>query len=89
MDEVDTLAVVPKDSPRFKANRASHGHHPGKGEKPPLIAWGPSVTPGVILERGKIIDVCPTLAALMEVSMPQMVGRPLPIIKGLKAENND
>ena len=85
MDEVDGLAVVPKGSPRFKANRASHGHHPSKGEKPPLIAWGPGIEPGVSVERGEMIDVCPTLAALMGVSMPQAVGKPLPIIKGAKA----
>ena len=82
MDEVDTLAVVPKDSPRFQGYRASHGHHPGKGEKPPLIAWGPDVLPGAVIEKGRIIDVCPTLAALMEVDMPQAEGCALPILKG-------
>ena len=40
------------------------------------------MTPGVVMERGEMIDVCPTLAALMDVSMPQMVGKALPIIKG-------
>lgn len=82
MQEISTPEIViSKDSKDYYAYGATHGHHPDKGDKPPFVAFGPSITPGVFLEKGGIIDFCPTLAGLLDVNMPQMKGQAFPFLK--------
>lgn len=64
-----------------KTLEAMHGHHPSKGEKPPMLAFGPDILPGVEIKNGDIIDIPSTLAKLCGVHMPQMRGKILPILK--------
>lgn len=66
--------------PDYKGYRATHGHHPDKQPQPPLIAFGPDIRPGVVIEQGDILDICPTLAALANIDFPQAKGKPFPII---------
>ena len=73
--------VLRSDDPAYHAYRAMHGHHPDKGIKPPFIAFGPDVQPGVCIEQASMLDICPTLAALAGVDMPHMTGKPLPILR--------
>ena len=73
--------IIPYGTPEYKMYRATHGHHPSKGEKPPFIAFGPGICPGNHIDHGTMLDVCPTLAALVGVDMPQMVGNPFPILR--------
>lgn len=54
--------VIPNTSEKY---RATHGHHPDKGDKPALIAFGKNVIPGNIADSGNILDVYPTLLALL------------------------
>jgi predicted AlkP superfamily pyrophosphatase or phosphodiesterase len=68
-------------TPEYQYYRAMHGHHPSKGDKPPLIAFGPDIMPGVRLANGGMIEICPTLAQLLGVDMPEAEGNPLPILK--------
>ena len=74
-------AVIPRESPLYDQYSATHGHHPSKGEKPPFVAFGPAIKPGVVLDGADLMDECPTLAALLGVSLPQMEGKPCPIFK--------
>lgn len=57
-----------------------HGHHPDKGYKPPLAAFGPDIKEGVIINNGSMLDVCPTLAKLIGVEMNNVDGKCFDII---------
>lgn len=81
LNDIDSPLIVPSNSKEYKAHRAMHGHHPNKGEKPPFIAFGPDIIPGIRLDYGDMIDICPTLALLAEVEMPAAAGKAFPIIK--------
>jgi predicted AlkP superfamily pyrophosphatase or phosphodiesterase len=73
--------VIPRSAPEYHSYAANHGHHPDKGMKPPFIAFGPDVLEGVRIDRGDMMDVCPTLAALAGADMPGLTGKPFPILK--------
>lgn len=83
---VITNALTGKDvttieDPEVKTYRSNHGYHPSKGPKPPFIAFGPDITPGIEINGGSLLDECPTLAKLLGVELPDMMGNPFPIIK--------
>ena len=80
MDALEAGLIIPYGTQEYTFLRAMHGHHPAKGEKPPFIAFGPSITPGVIIDGGDMLDICPTLAALAGVEMPQMTGTCFPFL---------
>jgi predicted AlkP superfamily pyrophosphatase or phosphodiesterase len=58
----------------YRYGRASHGYLPEKGPQPMLIAKGPAIKSGIILETGNIIDQAPTFAMVLGVEMPQADG---------------
>ena len=80
-NDLTGAVAIPKDSPEYHSYEANHGHHPDKGPKPPFIAFGPDVKEGVRIDRGDMMDECPTLAALLGVDMPGLPGTPFPILK--------
>ncbi len=80
-NDINASVVVPFGSEEYKAYRAMHGHHPGKGIKPPFISFGPDIAEGREMESGEIIDICPTLAKLAGVEMDGAEGKVLPIFK--------
>lgn len=43
--------VRPLDMSDYRFGKATHGHHPDKGPQPTLLAFGPDIQPGVVLER--------------------------------------
>lgn len=47
-----------------------HGFHPDKGPRPPFLAFGPDIKPGVVIEEGRLIDGAPTYAKILGVELP-------------------
>ena len=58
----------------YRYGRATHGYHPDKGPQPVLVAKGPALRNGVVLEKARLIDEAPTLARLMGVELPDTDG---------------
>lgn len=58
----------------YKFGRATHGHLPDKGPQPVFIACGPDIKKGVVLQRKNIIDIAPTMAEILEISLPDVDG---------------
>lgn len=61
----------------YRLGAATHGYDPAKGPQPIFCARGPSFRPGARLEQGRIIDIAPTVAAIMGQTMPDAEGRVL------------
>ena len=57
--------------------RGSHGFHPDKGPRPPILAMGPGFRRGAVLENANLTDGAPTWAKLLGASLPDAEGRPL------------
>ena len=57
--------------------RGSHGYQPEKGPQPVFMAHGPAFRDGAVLERAKLVDIAPTLAATFRQTMPEADGRVL------------
>ena len=55
----------------------THGHMPEKGPQPIFMAHGPSFCEGAALENAMMVDVAPTLAAVLGESLPEADGRVL------------
>lgn len=61
----------------YRFGRATHGHQPDKGPQPTLIAFGPSIRPGVVLDRGNIVDEPATVARVLGIDMGDIDGKVL------------
>lgn len=55
--------------------RGKHGYQPEKGPQPVFLAHGPAFKEGAVLQRANLVDIAPTLAAVMGQSMPEADGR--------------
>ena len=62
------------DNSDYKFGRATHGHHPDKGPQPTLIACGPDIKAGAVVERRPIVDEAPTYAKILGVTLPDADG---------------
>jgi predicted AlkP superfamily pyrophosphatase or phosphodiesterase len=63
-------------------HHATHGHLPGHpGIDSALFAAGAGIQPGRTVDRAEIIDVGPTVAALLGISLPGADGRALPFVE--------
>ena len=69
--------VKPLDNRNYRFGRASHGHLPEKGPQPTLIAFGPHIKPGVVLENARLVDEAPTFAHAPGLTMENVDGRAL------------
>ncbi len=65
---------VPGDK---KMGRATHGGSPTRAELTTFTVAGPSVRAGATLARESMLDVAPTLAAMLGLEMPDVDGRVL------------
>ena len=65
------------DNSDYKFGRATHGYHPDKGPQPTLLACGPHIRSGVILERRSILDEAPTYARILGINLPNADGLPI------------
>ena len=59
------------------APRGKHGYMPEKGPHPIFLAHGPAFKDGVTLENANLVDIAPTLAAVLGQTMPEAEGRVL------------
>lgn len=55
--------------------RACHGYQPEKGPQPVFLAHGPAFRDGVVLPNAKLVDIAPTLAAVLGQTLPDSDGR--------------
>jgi predicted AlkP superfamily pyrophosphatase or phosphodiesterase len=65
------------DASDYRYGKATHGYLPDKGPQPVLIAKGPGIKDGVVLEKGRIIDEAPTFAKLLGADLPDAQGKPI------------
>lgn len=61
----------------YRFGHATHGHQPDKGPQPTMIAFGPSIRPGAVLERRPIVDEPATFAKVLGLDMGDIDGRPM------------
>lgn len=54
----------------YRFGRATHGYLPDKGAQPTLVAYGPDIKRGVVLESRPVVDQAPTYAKILGVDMP-------------------
>ena len=83
------IALESKDQAMFGSNtegaivtkrpeKGSHGYDPNRpDQQASLLLAGDGIRPGVVLPKARMVDVAPTLAALLGVSMPGVKGRAL------------
>ena len=57
------------------AIRGAHGHAPERGPQPVFMAHGPDFKEGAKLDRAKLVDVAPTLAAVLGQTLADADGR--------------
>lgn len=74
---LDTEIVTTVDPTDWRTSVAGHGHLPQKGVKPMFIVRNPFSDRTCILERGKLVDEGPTMAALLGFSLPDCDGKPI------------
>ncbi len=63
------------DTSDYKTAHGTHGYLPEKGPQPTLLAFGPGIRPGARADRAGIVDIAPTVAASLGLSMPDTDGR--------------
>ena len=66
--------IRPIDLTDYKLAHGTHGHHPDKGPQPCLMAFGPDIRPGAVVEQAGIVDIAPTVAASLGFDMPDTDG---------------
>jgi predicted AlkP superfamily pyrophosphatase or phosphodiesterase len=59
----------------YRYGRATHGHLPAKGPQPVLAAKGRGLRNNVALEERNVVDLAPTFAKLLNLSLPGTDGR--------------
>ena len=67
--------IRPIDLSDYKLAHGTHGYLPDKGPQPCLVAFGPDIRPGAVVEDAGIVDIAPTVAASLGFSMPSVDGR--------------
>ena len=58
----------------YRFGRATHGYLPGKGPQPILMARGRGIREGAVLEKRNIVDLAPTFAKLLGLTLPDADG---------------
>lgn len=61
----------------YKFGQSTHGHLPHKGPQPTLLAFGPDIKPGVVLDNALLVDLAPTIAHALGLHMEGCDGRVL------------
>jgi predicted AlkP superfamily pyrophosphatase or phosphodiesterase len=69
--------VRPLDTADYRYGRATHGYQPSKGPQPTMVAFGPDIRPGALIEQGAIVDIAPTMACALGLDMPGVDGSAL------------
>jgi predicted AlkP superfamily pyrophosphatase or phosphodiesterase len=74
-------AVRPVKNEDGRLGHSSHGHLPEKGPQPTFLAMGPSITKGIEIEHGHILDHAATFAKILGISFPQAHGKTACFVK--------
>lgn len=61
----------------YKTAKAGHGGLPYKEQHTTFIARGPNVRQGVVIERADLVDMAPTMAAMLGFEMKDVDGKAL------------
>lgn len=72
--KADQVIQTALDNSDYRWSNSTHGHDPGKGDKPPFIASGPGVRPKVVIRGGRLVDEAPTVMALLGIRMKDADG---------------
>jgi predicted AlkP superfamily pyrophosphatase or phosphodiesterase len=67
--------VKNNDNSDYRYGKATHGYLPDKGPQPILLAKGPSIRDGAVVEQGNIIDEAPTYARILNICLPDAEGK--------------
>ena len=69
--------VVREQNPEdYRYGMSTHGHMPEKGPQPTFLAMGPDFIKGAVLEKGEIVNVAPTFAKVLGLTLPYADGKP-------------
>ncbi|MBC7354265.1 MAG: hypothetical protein H5U08_18060 [Thermogutta sp.] len=56
----------------------THGYLPDQPDMLALcVIWGPGINPGTDLGKVQIVDIAPTIAAILGIDLPNVDGKPL------------
>lgn len=80
-NELGVAPIQEEGDVGYKSYKATHGHLPEKGGQPCIIAFGPEIKEKQIIDKGRVIDICPTLSALLDLKMEGLEGKSLEFIK--------
>lgn len=58
-------AVRAAEQPDYHCARGDHGYLPDYGPQPILLAHGPDIRPGAVLEQARLVDEAPTYAQIL------------------------
>ena len=75
LDAWTAEAIVIYGADEKRPTAATHGYEPELGCQPVFLAHGPAFREGAVLERAKLVDIAPTLAAALGQQLPQAQGR--------------
>lgn len=70
-------AARPADQPDYHCGRGDHGYLPTFGPQPILLANGPDIRPGALLEQARLVDEAPTYARILGGTLAGTDGRVL------------
>lgn len=73
-DSCKRPVIQPIDLTDFRFGAATHGYLPDLGPQPTLVAKGPHIKEGVVIERRPIVDEAPTYAKILGVELPDAQG---------------
>ncbi|HLY09961.1 MAG TPA: ectonucleotide pyrophosphatase/phosphodiesterase [Planctomycetota bacterium] len=77
LEPADGVAVTERLGPSTPSVKGNHGQLPTRpGLETGFIAEGAGIRPGVLIERMKLIDIAPSVAALLGLDLPGAEGRP-------------
>jgi predicted AlkP superfamily pyrophosphatase or phosphodiesterase len=65
------------DNSDYRFGRASHGYLPEKGPQPILVANGPDIRKGLILDHNHIVNEAPTYASILGIDLGNTDGSPI------------
>lgn len=68
------------DNSDYRFGHATHGHQPDKGPQPTLIAFGPDINEGAVVERASIVDEPVTVAKVLGLDLGDTDGK---VIEGI------
>lgn len=73
--------ITKSSDPNYHQYKSNHGYHPSKGPKPLMIAFGPDIKEGAIIENASVLNECATFCKLLGIQMPTAHQEVLDIIK--------